>query len=367
MRLSTLFALDLCKWSTDIASPHLVVTTINSPNRIMKALALGASQAGWRFIAIGDSKSPSEFHLEGCEFLSIDDQLRTGLRFAEKCPLRHYARKNIGYLLSIRNSANLIVETDDDNSPLAAFFSDRQRRLDASCVRSSGWLNVYRYFHDGPIWPRGLPLDALKDEVPPIQTLAIERLDCPIQQGLADINPDVDAVYRLTLPLPVYFRKGGHVALGRGSYCPFNSQNTTWWPDCYPLLYLPAYCSFRMTDIWRSFVAQRIALELGWHVLFHQATVEQERNEHDLMKDFADEVPGYLNNRQILTTLIDLELKSSPDSIPENLLICYEALIKLGVIGSEELSLLEAWLADLQSIRLTRIAACLCDGQSGGL
>ena len=55
----------------------------------------------------------------------------------------------------------------------------------------------------------------------------------------------------------------------------------------YPLLYLPAYCSFRMTDIWRSFVAQRIAWENGWRLLFHGPTMEQERNVHDLMKDFA--------------------------------------------------------------------------------
>ncbi|MHC4265647.1 MAG: STELLO glycosyltransferase family protein, partial [Planctomycetota bacterium] len=68
----------------------------------------------------------------------------------------------------------------------------------------------------------------------------------------ADDNPDVDAVYRLTQRLPLTFRKDRRLALGNGSKCPFNSQNTTWFPDAYPLLYLPAYCSFRMTDIWRS-------------------------------------------------------------------------------------------------------------------
>ena len=32
--------------------------------------------------------------------------------------------------------------------------------------------------------------------------------DCPIQQGLADRNPDVDAIYRLILPLPFSFMCG---------------------------------------------------------------------------------------------------------------------------------------------------------------
>lgn len=84
-------------------------------------------------------------------------------------------------------------------------------------------------------------------------------VECPIQQGLADNNPDVDAIYRLILPFPTIFRKGRKVALGNNSWSPFNSQNTTWWKKAFPLLYLPSYCSFRMTDIWRSFVAQRIA------------------------------------------------------------------------------------------------------------
>jgi hypothetical protein len=302
-------------------------------------------------VEIGDSKSPPTYDLEGAEFISVGDQLRTGLRFAAKCPLRHYARKNIGYLLSIINQASLIVETDDDNIPLDTFFADRKRHVDVSHVRNSCWLNVYRYFYDGIIWPRGLPLDAIKADVPPIETLSYGRTDCPIQQGLADGNPDVDAIYRLALPVPIHFRGDRRIALGNGSLCPFNSQNTAWWPDTYPLLYLPAHCSFRMTDIWRSFVAQRIAWEFDWHVLFHEPTVVQERNEHDLMKDFSDEIPGYLNNRRIATALCSIKLTPNLDAIPDNLLACYEVLVKMEVIGAEELTLLHAWLEDLRTIR----------------
>ena len=74
-------------------------------------------------------------------------------------------------------------------------------------------------------------------------------------------------------------------------------------------MYLPSYCSFRMTDIWRSYVAQRIAWECGWSVLYHEPTVWQERNEHNLMKDFEDEIPGYTNNLNICKTLQALHLK----------------------------------------------------------
>ena len=62
----------------------------------------------------------------------------------------------------------------------------------------------------------------------------------PIWQGLADRNPDIDAIYRLTQPLPVHFDKTKlRIALAEGSICPFNSQNTTWFREAFPLMYLP--------------------------------------------------------------------------------------------------------------------------------
>ena len=147
--------------------------------------------------------------------------------------------------------------------------------------------------------------------------------------------------------MDVRFRRDRRLALGRGSWCPFNSQNTIWFAEAFPLLYLPAYCSFRMTDIWRSFVAQRIAWENGWTILFHSPTVHQERNPHALMTDFADEIPGYLNNARIAARLDALPLNAGPAAIPENLRRCYRALADLEVVDKAELPLLDAWLADL--------------------
>ena len=278
-------------------------------------------------------------------------QIATDFRFAALCPTRHYARKNVGYLLAVRNGTDIIIETDDDNYPRDGFFAPRQRRIIAALATKRGWINAYRHFTGAAIWPRGLPLDAVNGPLEPFETLPREELDCPIQQGLADENPDVDAIYRLLMPLPQRFRIDRRVGLGRGVWCPFNSQNTTWWSDAFPLLYLPAHCSFRMTDIWRSFVAQRIAWENGWHVLFHEPTVWQDRNEHDLMRDFADEVPGYLNNSRIRMTLDDLPLAAGVDAIPQNLRRCYRALIALDVVGQDEVALLDAWLEDLAEHR----------------
>ena len=76
----------------------------------------------------------------------------------------------------------------------------------------------------------------------------------------------------------------------------------------------------------------------------------QERNEHDLMKDFADEVPGYLNNAAIAQVLADLNLASGILAIPNNTRVCYQALVRLGVLDENELRLVDAWLKDVQDI-----------------
>lgn len=326
----------------------LIVTSISAPNAVLEALARGCREHDIQFIVIGDEPSPAKFQLDGCRFYSLSEQRQLEFKFAQLCPTRHYARKNIGYLLALRDHASLIIETDDDNFPETSFWKPRHRRQSVSTGSNLGWVNVYRYFTDANIWPRGLPLEHINSALPEFDALPRTDLDCPIQQGLADENPDVDAIYRLTLPLPQSFRKDRRVALGADSWCPFNSQNTTWWREACILLYLPGYCSFRMTDIWRSFIAQRIAWANNWTILFHEPTVRQERNEHNLMRDFRDEVPGYLNNSTICETLGQLNIKSGVEYLGENLQLCYEKLVGMNLVGKQELPLLEAWLDDLR-------------------
>ena len=330
--------------------PALVVTSISAPNRVLRELATQSMARGLNFFLIGDLPSPPDFSLPGCRFYNLQQQEATGFELAKLLPTRHYARKNIGYLLAMRTRPAVLLETDDDNMPLPEFWAPRALSQRAPGLSGTGWSNVYRYFSEIEIWPRGLPLDAIRDPagMPAFESLEDADVVCPIQQGLADGNPDVDAVHRLVFPYrDVTFRRDRKLALGPGTWCPFNSQNTAWFPDAFPLLYLPSNCSFRMTDIWRSFVAQRIAWENGWSVLFRGADVFQERNEHDLMRDFADEVPGYLHNRKIGDALERLNLAAGAQNIGDNLVRCYEAMIAIGVVGAGESALVQAWVKDV--------------------
>jgi STELLO glycosyltransferases len=328
----------------------LILTSINRPNAPMRALARGCSTHDWEMIVVGDSKSPDDFRLDECRFLSLEAQRGSGFALGEQAPVGTYTRKNIGYLEAMRYGAEIIVETDDDNHPTDAFWIPRIREVEARPVSANRWVNAYGYFTDNFIYPRGLPLSNAREDLPPSGVLSLH--DCPIQQGLADEDPDVDAVYRMLYSLPFFFDKGvDSIVLKDGAWCPFNSQNTTFFNDAFPLLYLPAKCSFRMTDIWRSFVAQRVLQANGSGVMFHEATVRQDRNEHDLHRDFLDEIPGYQHNDAIRDALMQTPLESGMCArvMMEN---CYQTLIRNEWVGPGEEILLNHWFRDLEEMNV---------------
>jgi STELLO glycosyltransferases len=222
----------------------------------------------------------------------------------------------------------------------------------ARTVKEAPWVNAYRFFTEEQIWPRGFPLRLVWDD----GSLGIEACGeistvvAPIQQGLVDLSPDVDAVWRLVLDQEFRFRKANSILLPPGSWCPFNSQSTWWHPPALPLLYLPSHCSFRMTDIWRSFIAQRCLWELGTGVVFHSSEVEQGRNLHDLMTDFRDEVPGYLRNEELVRILELIRLEPGLGAVGANMLRCYEELQGTDFFAGDEIPLVKAWLGDVEEI-----------------
>jgi hypothetical protein len=309
-------------------------------------------QKGWSAVVVGDTKTPANWACPGVDFLSVDRQKEMFGEFADLLPYRHYCRKNLGYLYALQRGANLVIDTDDDNIPYDNFGQGIDRKVGNRLLSGPGWVNVYKWFIDKlQIWPRGLPLDAI-DSVGALSNLAAP-LDCPIQQFLADNDPDVDAIFRLTQKGEFFFRADEPpIVLDRDCWVPFNSQNTVFFADVFPLLYLPCFVSFRMTDIWRSFVCQAALWKCGMHVSFHAATVQQIRNEHDLMKDFADEVVGYLENRKIGKTLSEASGKiPAGTSLSDVALRLWESLEAIQIIPAKEMVIIREWFKLCDALR----------------
>jgi len=327
-----------------------VVTSIQSPTVSLRALAHAASHAGMGLVVIGDRKSPSQFALEGARFWPIAEQQRLDFDLVRRLPENHYARKNVGYLLALRAGAGAIFDTDDDNAPLASWRT-REEWVNACGVSACGWINAYAYFTAAHIWPRGLPLDCIGAARPRNAARGDSiSTQAPVQQALVNGSPDVDAIWRLVMDREFTFDSGDSIRLNPGAWCPFNSQSTWWFPAAFPLLYLPSHVSFRMTDIWRSFVAQRCLWELGFGVVFHGPEMFQDRNAHNLVRDFEQEVPGYLGNTRICEILERTPLRGGKSETGANLHRCYEALVGAGFVPASEVTMLEAWLSDLHSV-----------------
>lgn len=328
-----------------------VVTTISNPTRSMLELVEKLKQNNASLTVAGDKKSPDTFELNNTKFLSLNEQNRMQFRLSKILPVNHYCRKNLGYLDAIHSGAKCLYETDDDNAPLDQW-KVRSMSVNAKIVDKQGWVNVFTYFTDEFIWPRGFPLDYVRngDINSDLSGTEEVRIEAPIQQGLADNSPDVDATWRLLHDKKIIFNEGPSIYLKPGAWCPFNSQSTWWWPEAYLLMYLPSFCSFRMTDIWRSFIAQRCLWELDRGLVFHSAEVWQNRNPHNLMLDFEEEIPGYLGNSRFVGVLEKLSLNKGIEEVSQNLIKCYEALIRNDFFPEKELSLVRTWIDDIDEI-----------------
>lgn len=323
-----------------------VLTTIASPTDCVRHLHSFCGDQLQELIVVGDRKGPESYALNHAKFLPLAAQATMGLSLSSLLPENHYSRKNLGFLHAVQRGADAIYETDDDTMPTAPWTS-RASVQQVTVVEAEKWGNAFRFFTEKHIWPRGLPLDEIHNDT--AKTLGTKSSDAPIQQGMIDLSPDVDAVWRLVFGDEFYFDQGKSIMMSPNTWCPFNSQNTWWRPEAFPLLYLPSYCEFRATDIWRGFIAQRCVWELGCGIVFHGPDTVQHRNVHNLMTDFEGEISGYLRNQEITDCLSKLTLLKGKENVSRNLKTCYEALVGLGVFPEKELDLVSSWRADLEN------------------
>lgn len=322
-------------------SKYTIITTIND---ITEGINEFAKNNERKLLIVSDKKTPQIIPKKSnIKILDVKWQERANYDFIKVCPYNHYSRKNIGYIYAIKCGASEIFDTDDDNIPYQNWhdnFNLSGRSYDV--VVSPKYTNVYSIFTDKSIWPRGFPLRKIgsRDKI----KFGELKREASIIQGLADEDPDVDAIYRLLFKDKVLFDKRKPVLLDAGVYCPINSQNTLWLKDAFIYLYLPISVSFRFTDILRGYIAQRGIWEINKNIAFVSPTVFQKRNFHDLMKDFADEIECYLNIDKVISILDSVSLTGDPQN---DIKAIYQELYKSNIVKEIELTALDAWIKDV--------------------
>jgi hypothetical protein len=317
----------------------IVITSIFPPTKAIESFSL---LKDYQLVVVGDKKTPANWSYPNCIYLNVEDQLDLCPGFADTIPFNHYGRKMIGYVYAMQQGAEVIIDTDDDNIPYDNWkFPEFEGNYNTS-HSDLGWVNIYHHFSDQSIWPRGLPLRNIKDSRDKL-TWSSGKTESRIGiwQGLADGDPDVDAIYRLVSDTPCTFQKKEPVVLEKGTACPYNSQNTATRKELFPLLFLPSFVTFRFTDILRGIIAQPILWQHDYRLGFTEATVVQLRNEHDYFRDFESEVTMYLHTEKSMETV---KRSVGNVSVKDNLFNAYESLLKIGVVEEREINVLKAWL-----------------------
>jgi hypothetical protein len=322
------------------------MTTIFYPT---KAAILFSKMQNYQLIVVGDNKTPADWCCTNVDYISVIQQEKLDFELAKFLPYNHYCRKMLGYLKAIQNRADYIIDTDDDNIPKDNWsFPEFENKFD--CIsENKGFINIYQLYTKQKIWARGLPLNLITTQFDLEKSLKLKDCKIGIWQGLADEDPDVDAIYRLTSDIPCYFNERKPVVLGKGSISPFNTQNTIIRKELFALMYLPTYITFRFTDILRGLVAQPIMWLYDYHLGFINATVVQKRNPHDYMKDFISEIPMYQHCEKVIE-LVSNSISSS-ESIEINLYNAYKSLLKENIVCDNEMRTLKAWLNDLKKLK----------------
>ncbi|GMT20044.1 hypothetical protein PFISCL1PPCAC_11341, partial [Pristionchus fissidentatus] len=220
-------------------------------------------------------------------------------------------------------------------------------------------FNPYRHFGRSNMWPRGFPLEHIKNHDHNDGSYRLCRVQRPaaVQQGIVQKDPDVDAIFRLLHAEPTtgldesFSEFAPPVTLAPGTYAPWNSQNTLFSRSAFFGLFLPTTVAFRVTDIWRSYFTQALLHAAGETVSFVPVNAIQRRNAHSYLKDFDDEVDVYGKAGEIVQ-FIDT-WKCEAETIDKCTIELAEKFAEQGFWGNEDAKLVIHWVLDLKKIGYT--------------
>ncbi|XP_071142264.1 uncharacterized protein [Mytilus edulis] len=331
-----------------------VVTTIHQPSNSVRNVAKHPS---WCVVIVADVTTPSEdAYLKSVVndenksrviYLSINRQKTLYPLLSEVIPVKHFGRKNIGYMFAIHHKAKYIWDFDDDNNGVFDL-NEIERLTKGESVtvcndKGSKLFNPYPYFgvSETRVWPRGFPLESIKDNktIPQICDTKVSVKVGAIQ-CLANEQPDVDAIYRFTRNVPFNFSatKETHkpFVVPKQTFSPFNAQATLWTSSAFKYMALPISINGRVSDIWRSYIAQYFFYRSDLRLAFSVPYVVQERNIHSISGDFNAELDIYEKVGALFNLVMNLK--------DDNLVSVYENLYSRHFIEKSDLTFIKVWM-----------------------
>lgn len=291
----------------------IVTTTINSPTKATIKYCKLAKEKNWKLIIVGDTKTPHEQYKSltkefgNCiEYLEPERQSEEYKEISDLIGWKTIQRRNIGFLHANKNGAEIVATVDDDNIPYDNWGDEillnKEVEVDVYKNTSVDVFDPLSVTNHKNLWHRGYPIEYLQNKND-VLYLGKRKIIPLIQADLWDGDPDIDAMARLSLKPMVKFDVVSPFASSQIS--PFNSQNTFIHIDALKYYAVWPYVG-RMDDIWGGYYLQSV---LGpYRLIYNKATVYQDRNEQDLVKNLENEVIGYRNT---LNFVKDINIKKS--------------------------------------------------------
>jgi len=334
--------------------------------------------AGWTTLVVRNAPGRTiwEGDPQGCHFLSSDDQTLLGLEvfkvvsqsegFKAGSP---FSWKNLAYLYAIQHGAKTIYEIDDDRdliggSPLLLPEGPNGETCLPAMKTTSLIQNPLAHFGTADLFPKGFPADSLPGEQTELTYHSAEETKVLIQQGLTDGFPDLSLSLspQARNPLnPGNFEWREPLAVRRGFFSPFDSQNTVFSADAFWALLLPLSAPFShpfQRAAWRSYWAQRILWEIGGSLAFLPPTVRRpsppKKGEAGERFDAAKEMMEELTFSSRLRGLIEFLSKewkpSEAADAKEMLLDLADKMQEAKLWEKMEVDLVKAWVQDLSNL-----------------
>ena len=280
----------------------IVTTTINPPT---KAIRLFEAMKEWDLIVIGDLKTPKDYRLERGVYMDPTSQEKYDKELSDAIGWNCIQRRNFGLLLAHDMKADIIAVVDDDNIPLRGWGENLLVAQEAEVNYYETSLPAFDPVgatNHPALWHRGYPLQLLPKRDYGVKSR--KRVHVDVQADFWNGDPDIDAICRMEHAPDCNFDPA-LFPITSNKLSPFNSQNTFLLATVLKDYFLYPHIG-RMDDIWAAYYVQA----KGCRVVYGKASVFQDRNVDDPVREMRQEYLGYENNLAIVE-----ELPKDPESL----------------------------------------------------
>jgi hypothetical protein len=273
----------------------IVTTTINPPTTAIESFQ---AMPDWELVVIGDKKTPRDYSLSRGIYVTAEETEKYDPALSDAVGWNCIQRRIFGLLWAHDMKADIVAVVDDDNIPLPGWGEN---------LLVGKEIEVNYYETDLPafdpvgatnhshLWHRGYPLQLLPKRR--YDKKSRKKVKVDVQADFWNGDPDIDAICRMEHAPECKFDPAVF-PMASNKLSPFNSQNTFLRGALLKDYFLFPHVG-RMDDIWAAYYVQA----KGFRVVYDKASVYQQRNIHDLVRDMKQEYIGYENNLQIVEGL----------------------------------------------------------------